>query len=267
MKKILLSFFLCTQVFAQNTPQLIIDTKGHAGIVSDVIITGPAEVLSVSQDKTIRIWDTENNCLKRTLRINIGQNIIGAIYSASYNAKSDLLAVAGFFAPSSEPLEMGKIILVKLSTGKIVQELKQHKNTVNDLQFSPNGEYLASVDSDGKLCLWKNENTEYKKLNCIDAHLKSCNAMAISTNLIVTGGDDNMVKCWKYNESGLGTNLTSSAHGSKVTAVAISPEGTHIVSAADDNKLILYNASFDVISTIENIDVASTAFDETGKKL
>lgn len=267
MKKLLLAFFLCTQLFAQNTPQLIIDTKGHAGIVSDVIITSPTEVISVSQDKTIRIWDTENNSLKRTLRINIGQNIIGAIYSASYSTKSDLLAVAGFFAPSSEPLEMGKIILIKLSTGKIVQELKQHKNTVNDLQFSPNGEYLASVDSDGKLCLWKNENTEYKKLNCIDAHLKSCNSIAISTNLIVTGGDDNMVKCWKYNESGLGTNLTSSAHGSKVTAVAISPEGTHIVSAADDNKLILYNASFDVISTIENIDVASTAFDETGKKI
>ena len=65
---ILLTFQI-NLTFSQSKPRLVIDTQGHSGTVNSLVVTPEGDkLISVSEDKTIRIWDLSNGDLIRTLR-------------------------------------------------------------------------------------------------------------------------------------------------------------------------------------------------------
>ena len=220
--------------FSQTNPQLIIDTKGHAAPVTGLFfINSGQNLLSVSQDKTIRIWETGSQLLKRTLRINIGSDIIGSIYCASYNAENDLLAVGGYLAQKSKSEELGKIILIRISTAEIIDELHFHKNTINALHFSPNGNFLISGDSDGKLACWTRSGSTYKFKNAAEAHYQGVTCVSSAKNTVVSGGEDGSVKLWKITETGLSTAETSTLHTARISSVSITADGSYIATVGE----------------------------------
>ena len=40
------------------------DIEGHSGWVNSVAILGPSQIVSGSSDNTIKIWNTDGECLK-----------------------------------------------------------------------------------------------------------------------------------------------------------------------------------------------------------
>ncbi|MEA2100420.1 MAG: hypothetical protein U9P72_09850, partial [Campylobacterota bacterium] len=57
MKQILLVLLLSTTLLAQAILKL--DTKGHTGLIKDIIVTKDGDIISASDDKTIRVWDSK----------------------------------------------------------------------------------------------------------------------------------------------------------------------------------------------------------------
>lgn len=255
-------------IFSQSNPQLIIDTKGHTAPVSGMFFINNGEnLLSVSQDKTIRIWDTESGQLKRTLRINIGNDVIGSIYCADYHPSADLLALGGYLAPKTTPSELGKIILIKISSGEIVDELHWHRSTINTIKFSAEGNFLFAGDSDGKLSMWSKNGNTYGYKNNTEAHLQGVNSIAITTKHVITGGEDGMVKRWKLSPAGLSTGETSNHHSAKIIGVAATKNGEYAASISEDKKMILYNTRFEPEKELSELNLAVIEFDESGTKL
>jgi WD40 repeat protein len=59
MKKLLLIILLLTiTLFGEAILKL--DTMGHTSLVRDVIVTKNGDIISASDDKTIRVWDIES---------------------------------------------------------------------------------------------------------------------------------------------------------------------------------------------------------------
>ena len=59
MKKLLLTLLLINTLLYSSNAILKLDTKGHTAIINDIIVTKSRDIISASDDKTIRVWDIE----------------------------------------------------------------------------------------------------------------------------------------------------------------------------------------------------------------
>src|SRR5262245_50176402 len=66
---------------ATEKPYLVLDSGGHTALVTQVLFSERGkEVITVSQDKTIRIWDSATGQPLRTLRTPIRRGSYGMLY-------------------------------------------------------------------------------------------------------------------------------------------------------------------------------------------
>lgn len=96
----------------ENTPRLVIEAGGHRAIIRELLFTADGrELVSVSDDKTIRIWgvspDGRRAALARTLRGQIGEGLEGLLAAASLSppnadGQHQWLAVGGHLAGSHD---------------------------------------------------------------------------------------------------------------------------------------------------------------------
>jgi WD40 repeat protein len=62
-------------------------------------------------------------------------------------------------------LDYGKIVIWTPLAEEETRILSQHSSDIDSLSFSPDGQFLASTDSEGKLIIW---TTEVKQENGTD---------------------------------------------------------------------------------------------------
>ncbi len=61
---VLLSLLLFSSLALAEEPILVIDSHGHSSKISDIVFTpGGKTLISVSEDKTVRLWDVETGDL------------------------------------------------------------------------------------------------------------------------------------------------------------------------------------------------------------
>jgi len=56
--KTLILTLLLTVTLLGNSSILKLDTKGHTAMINDIIVTKSGDIISASDDKTIRVWDS-----------------------------------------------------------------------------------------------------------------------------------------------------------------------------------------------------------------
>ena len=136
---------------------MALDAGGHIGGVYKLIPNAYGDqLISVSFDKTIRVWDLQTGepfarWPPRRSRC------VGGIAAAALHPEGDLLAIGGYRALT--PIYDHRIRLISLASGESVRLLKGHAYMVFDLAFSPDGKRLASgaLDSTG---IWNVETGE-----------------------------------------------------------------------------------------------------------
>lgn len=77
--------------------------------------------------------------------------------------------------------------------------LMGHKNQINDLKFSPNGNLLVSASSDESLKFWEVDfDSKPKEVSLIKAHNARIRSINFSCDglLLSSCGDDKLVKVW-----------------------------------------------------------------------
>jgi WD40 repeat protein len=134
----------------KEMPELVIETGVHNDIVQNIRYTKDGkEIVTASWDKTIRIWDSGNGRLVRTIYVPQYAGVEGQIYAMDVSPDKKYIAVAGSsigqkYDKKTEKYIGDYVLLIDYKTGKILDVATDHKQSIFGVSFSPDGKKLAS---------------------------------------------------------------------------------------------------------------------------
>lgn len=249
---------------AQDRPILVPNTDEHTARVNRVRFTPDGrQLISVSNDKTIRIWNVNSGQPVRVLRPPIGPGDEGLLYALAVAPDGNTIAVGGY------PLGGGRlgypIYQIDLSSGHITRLLHGHKGPITDLAFSPDGQILASTSYDKSLRLWKIGSDEKEKI--LEGHDQWVTSVAWSPDgkQLVTGSSDGTARIWSLPDGQCDAVLRG--HSREVYAVAWSRDGKHIATGGDDRSIRLWSPAGKPGKVFENLGNRITSLTFTNRSV
>jgi WD40 repeat protein len=240
-----------------QAPRIVINPMGHSAKVHNLLFTPDGhKIISVSEDKTIRIWNAETGEMVHKFESQIGDGPEGMFYSSAISPDGKLLAVAGY--PVSTEKE-NYIIIIDLEKNKQVSTAVGNTNVINTLSFSGDGRYLASGGDDNAVKIWKVESASTlqsvvtipvpSKVSCLSFNKKTLDlAVAHESKDILV-----------YALAGLDKGISKLAprvfkrHKGVIDKVVYSPEGSYLASSSFENEFILWKPDGSVAKEFDKI--------------
>jgi WD40 repeat protein len=239
---LILLILLATTLNAKTDAILKLDTKGHTALIRDIIVTKSGDIISASDDKTIRVWDSKTGREKRKILGQIGQGGEGTIFAIALSDDEKYLAVGGYF-------KNNEIRIYNYKTGKLLKVLKSHTNVVSDLSFKD--KYLISGSADFSAKIWSTSN--WKLLDTINFHQKEVYAVKIikkSNSLYaITAGYDNKIALYDIKKREI---IKSHTLDYKLQYLATNPKKNHIAVCGKGRQIKIYDYNLNLIKTISS---------------
>ena len=282
----------------ESLPWLVMNTGGHTASVQGLAFAPDGKRLySAGLDKVANVWDVTSAVralrrtflLERTLRWQIGRGLRGAINALAVASNDGLVAIGGYGATGG----LGEILLIDPVQNRLIKTLHGHSQTVASLSFSHDGQWLASVDVEGRALLWKRGEWTSTVLSKTDREVYGDEQAAIikkhpklrpltmplvgnDTYVVLPsfqGVDDQGRLQWKLRKQQLSNpeqvETLGPIHFGLVTALATSADGRQFASADSFGALHLWQTGPQVTSQALNPErmVLSLAFTPDGKTL
>ncbi|MBI3913795.1 MAG: WD40 repeat domain-containing protein [Chloroflexi bacterium] len=201
---------------AQNNP--LPDLVGHQSVVYALAFSpDDARLASVSDDKTIRMWDAT---LGRALWKS---SLVDQVRSVAFSPDGKSVA-AGTFATAQ---------IFDAASGRVIATLTGKKGWVSTLAFSPDGKILAAGfqirESLAPIQLWSVESQrEIATLQAAGA----IRAVAFSPDGKILATGSAVITLWDVASQQSIATLTGHTDG--VNCIYFSPDGTLLASGSDD---------------------------------
>ena len=237
--------------------RLTLDTGGHLSNIRDMIINPvTGDIVTASDDKTIRIWDAETFQQKRKILGEIGDGCYGYNYAIALTPDARYLASAGFY-------KNHEIRVFDFKSGTLLQCLKAHTDVILDLDFSPDGRHLVSSSADSTVKVWKESGDGYSFLRSFHQHNSSVNAVKIlNSDLFVSGGSDGRLVLYSMQTG----PCQAFPHTSPVDVIAVSDQ--FIAACCDEFGILVFDFDLHVRKMIKIKDqLACSAFSPNGRYL
>lgn len=161
-------------------------------------------------------------------------------YSRFTEAFGTVLSVAS--SPTEGILAMGDTkSTIRLCTidGQQLSTFEGHTNWVRSVDFSPDGQTLASASDDQTIKLWNRKTCQC--LKTFEGHRERVWSVVFSPDgkTLASGSEDNTVKLWNVEE---GQHLkTLKEHEGWIRCVAFSPDGQILASSSSDQTIKLWD--------------------------
>ncbi len=146
--------------------------------------TSSSYVVGSTEDGKIVLWSLSDGA-PSTLYEQPGNSI----YTLKFNKSGRYLAFGD---------KTGDVKLINPFSGNVIRTLKGHKSRVEDVDFSPNGQFLASSSRDGTILLWNlsDDNDPAIVLTGHDSWVFSVEFSPNSKYLVSSSRDGNNVYVW-----------------------------------------------------------------------
>ena len=250
---------------SQNNKALIHVLNDHNGPVNVAIYSGDGDrIISASEDKTIKIWDSFSGKLDNTLYGHY-DNIVSLNIYKSYLVSADA---------------SGTIILWSLKNLKKLKKIETKNEHLKNVYFAGSHNSLVLVHKD-RIQLINHKQSLKPKYRILTGNINiSATDFSNKRNLLAAAGTDKSVKLWRAKNGSLlrsykiesntidqvsftpdsqrlavvskgDLHIWSarskkkfqkiSAHKEKILSIAFSPNGRLIATAGKDNKVKLWN--------------------------
>jgi len=250
--------------------------KDHSSSINAIAFSWEGKLASGSADRTIKIWDLENNIPLCTFSGHSGliDTVVfssngGFVVSGSWDytikiwdvETKELLQTlkehSGWIkcvaiTPDGKKLISGStdktLKIWNLETAK-VEKTFEHNSAIHAVAISPDGQFLASGSADKTLKIWNFKTGELQLT--LEGHLDAVNALVFSPNgqIIISGSADKTLKVWHINNGRLLHTLNS--HSEAINSLAINIEGNLLVSGSADKTLKIWHpASGELLHTL-----------------
>ena len=193
-------------------------------------------------DRTVRLWDITDDRDSMTLQKHTGP--------------TNVLA----FSPDGKMLASGStdktVQLWDATTGEPLATLTGHKNGIAALAFSPDGRTLVSGSTDGTIRFWQTA-TRAPADTLITGHAHSIKASTFfkDSSTLVSAAFNGEINFWDVHTAQkvqLGNRTYENSElRDRYSAVAFSPDGTKLVSAAEDVTMVF--GRFSATDAIDNL--------------
>ncbi|HBW87798.1 MAG TPA: hypothetical protein DEG17_02615, partial [Cyanobacteria bacterium UBA11149] len=239
---------------------LIETLQGHGRMVEGVSFSPYGKIIaSASADNTIKLWQANGGMIKpiqgHTKAVSsVSFSPLSLVNKEAKEAKDIILATASW----------DNTIKLWNEKGLLLKTIPAHRDKVNSVTFSPDGQIIASGSADKTIKLWGKDGTLHKTLQ---GHQDRVNSVIFSPDgkLIASGSRDKTVKLWHTDGTLYKTLL---GHTGEVWGVSFSPDGNTIASASEDKTIKLWNRDGKFIKTLEeahNGSVNWVTFSPDGK--
>jgi len=207
-------------------------------------------LISVAEDKTIRLWDVETGDLIKTLRHQIGEGHEGTIHGGAISPDGKILAIGGW--PYGSGDHGNPVYLFDLESGEIIGLLNGHTDVVMSMDFSQDGKWLASGSS-STVRIWDMSNIGGNPVVIINSEAGVFDlAFSPDGKTLVSGHIDHVVRLWDLSKSLEETQQSGTQtlnkpekvlkkHTNVASCVAYSPDGKYIVSGDFDGHHFLWD--------------------------
>jgi WD40 repeat protein len=213
------------KIWEVATKKLLVNFTSHSSYVYDIrFVPGTDLVISVSYDRYIRVWDTKTKKQVRAIRT---PNIIRG---GSLHPKNTWFAVA------SEDKNV-YIYDYSKSSNNLLKTLKGHTSRVWQVDFSPDGKWLASSSDDRSVRIW--DPATGKQKYRMTGHSTAVYGVRFSPDgktIASTGASGRRVRLWDPS-TGKETYRFENASITYSDRLAWSADGKHIFTSSQEQML------------------------------
>jgi WD40 repeat protein len=253
----------------EGKPLLVLDAAGHTAFVRKVFFTPDGErLITVSSDKTIRIWDVTTGETLSILRTPVGPGDEGDLYAAALSPDGTRLAVSG--VPMGRGALGMLIYVLRLDTGAVERVLKGHTNTVHSLSFSSDGKRLASGSPDRTARVY--DLATGRTLQVFEGHKDAILTVAFSPDSqhLATASQDQTARVWSVATGKVEAVLKG--HEATVICVAWSRDGKTMATSSVDGTIRLWEPNGALRKSYgepkkEVVQVTALVFSSDGREL
>ena len=219
--------------------------RGFSGDVDDLFVfpTGyfspdGQTVLTVSGDRTPKLWDAATGQLKATLEHDRGAAI------AMFSPDGRWIATE-----SSDD----KIRLWETSTGQLTRLLSGHKSTIYDTSFSPDGRTLVTGSLDRTVILWDVTTGDVRyRFDGFDGRVPRVAFSRDGKFLAAKGGyKEHVVKLWNVSTGELIFTFPLPGQKNDIEEIMFSPDGLELMTSSDKTVLLWNTRSGELVATLD----------------
>lgn len=247
---LILVWLLPASMAAETDTFLKLDTRGHTSKIQAIAVDNSGNIISAGDDKTIRVWDSSGNEIRKILG-QIGSGSEGKIYTIALSPDNRYLAVGGYFNSGHNE----RVRIYDYRSGKLLHVLKSHANVVLNVAFSPDGRYLVSGSHDKTVKVW--DTATWKLYHTITTHTATVTGVGAfkraNDDYIASVSYDNTVSLYNLTQKRV---FKRQDLGFRLKYLDISTH--HIaVCGLDEHEVVIFDRELNPVKTIENSAITS----------
>ena len=184
--------------------------------------------MTASDDKTVKIWDSDSHKLKQTFEGHDDPVTCTDIDPLNY-----------FIVSGSKD---SSIRIWDIAHKQQILGFLDNTGPVNSVVFHPFYPYVASAGEDMKIRLYDIRNK--KLIHSLEANSGSINSLSFhpSGSFLLSASDDSKLRVWDLRYLKLGRTLVG--HEGACTVARFSPKGDYFASGDEDGNVLVWEAGF-----------------------